>query len=199
MQKTLLNIFKKILLIFGIILGIVLNLYISNYIWVALIDKTWYWDIVTKLNELIYPPLHHFEWNTLKPNSTFVWYVWKVVKILVRQSPICIPLFLLGNVIVYAKRKTLPKRVNVLMLPLNYIKVIVLSYYITNLIIVPLLLSAYLGIIQLEHVVMFSGPVCSHVFWLSIFFAWRQISLRDKPRKKFYLPSFPKVSPSPTL
>lgn len=198
MQKTLLKIFKKILLILGIIFVIVLNLYISNYIWEVLIDKTWYWDIVTKLNELIYPPLHHFEWNTLKPNPIFDWYVWRVVKILVRQSPIYIPLFLLGNIIVYTKRKTLPKRINVLMLPLNYIKVIVLSYYITNLLIIPFLLLAYWGIIQIEHVVMFSGTVCSHVFWLSIFFAWRQISHRDKP-SKFHLPSFPKASPSPTL
>lgn len=199
MQKTLLNIFKKILLILGVIFVIVLNLYISHFIWDKLTYTNWFWDIETKLNELILPPLHHFEWNTLKPNPTFDWYVWRVVKLLVRQSPIYIPLFFLGNIIVYTKRKTLPKRINVLMLPLNYIKVTILAYWLTMILTSPIGYLLYFEVILPEQAVSFPGPMYSHVFWLSIFFAWRQISHRDKPRKKFYLPSFPKVSPSPTL
>lgn len=199
MQKTLLNIFKKILLILGIIFVIVLNLYVSHFIWGKLVFQEWALDLSTKLNELIFPPLHHFEWNTLKPNPTFDWYVWRVVKILVRQSPIYIPLFFLGNIIVYAKRKSLPKLTNILMLPLNYIKVIILAYYLTHILTFPFLLLTLFEILQPEQIMSFPGPMYSHVFWLSIFFAWRQISHRDKPRKKFHLPAFPKVSPSPTL
>lgn len=200
MLETSLKILKKFLQIIGIIFIIVLNLYISHIIYDTIMEKAprWFWDIETRLNELIYPPLHHFEWNTLKPNPIFDWYVWRVVKMLVRQSPIYIPLFLLGNIIVYTKRKNLPKLTNILMLPLNYIKVIILAYYLTRALTFPFLLLTLFEILQPEQIMAFPGPMYSHVFWLSIFFAWRQINLRGKP-SKFHLPAFPKASPSPTL
>lgn len=193
---------KCVFLAIGILFIAMLNLYVSHIIWYTAFDKLsrygWYWDIVTKLNELIYPPLHHFEWNTLKPDNYFVWYAWEMIKLIIRNFPLYGSLYLLGNIATYAKRKTLPTKINLLMLPINYFKVTILAYLLTHFLIFPLDVLTFFEIILPEQSVSLAGPLCSHVFWLSIFFAWRQISHRDQP-SKFHLPSFPKVSPSPTL
>lgn len=201
MPKTLFKILKKALLMIGIVLVIILNFYISSELWFATssIPPThWFSRLTQQLTLLIVPPLHHFEWNTLKPDSPFVWYIWNMIKLIISNIPYYGVLYLLGNTIAYSARKTLPTATNLLMLPLNYFKVTIFTYLLTEIIIFPINLLVSFEILKKECLISLGGVMFSHVFWLSIFFAWRQISHRDKP-SKFHLPAFPKASPSPTL
>lgn len=203
MQKTLLNIFKKVIFGLGVIDVLIVNAFVSSKIHDSILEylfrQHWFGDILSQMNALIFPPLHHFEWNTLKPDNPFAWAVWNMIKCLVSFIPTLVPLFLITSIGVYAASKTLPTKADLLILPLNYIKATVFAYIFTHLSIYLIILFIYFGFLSEDLFITRDGTLYSYVFWLSIFFAWRQISLRDKPRKKFHFPVFPKVSPSPTL